>query len=150
MRTCNLRAPKKRPALPKERRPCDSTVSRLSAGRALNVDAELALVVVEAVVVDAKEQLARCRHDDGRLVADAERLSVRADAADQRAGERAGKRCVVRAAPALRASRARDVVAVGAQLNFTARIERQHFALADGEAGRGPRLLRRNRDARAG
>src|SRR5262245_39057330 len=50
----------------------------------LDVDAESALVVLEAIVVDSEEQLTRGRHRDLHATADAERLPVATDAANQR------------------------------------------------------------------
>src|SRR4029079_7926017 len=53
-------------------------------------DLEVALVVAEAVVLDAEVEDAARRGDDRRLAADAERRAVRADAADQRARQGGG------------------------------------------------------------
>src|SRR5688572_4096493 len=106
--------------------PVAESVERLKVlpptSAARDLDPELADVVFEAVVVDAKKQLTARRNGDGRLVADREWRTV-ADASDQRSCEAPWQRCIGRIAPGLGPGGTSQVSGVAAELDLAGRIE---------------------------
>src|SRR5690349_7246961 len=99
------------------------------------------MVVLEVVVVDAQIKMAADRRRDLALVADRKRR-IRADLADQRAGEDAANRRIRGHAAAVRAGRTRQVAGVVAHLDLAGRLEVDDVALSHFVARVGPALLR--------